>query len=73
MSAVEDRLAEIEAQYDAATEGPWDEVIAALRAVLALHVESKSGGWCSQQEGGHNEVWPCPTMRAITAALCVTA
>jgi hypothetical protein len=43
-----------------------DEALATIERVNVLHQESKSGGWCIQQEGGHNEVWPCPTAVALT-------
>jgi len=39
---------------------------AALTRVRALHVEAYPGaGWCAQQEGGHGEIWPCKTSRAL--------
>ena len=37
-----------------------------VERVKVLHRESDSGGWCIQQEGGSNEVWPCPTSRALS-------
>ena len=76
MIAVE-RLDEIAARRERLDWPKTDDVrtlVAALRAVLALHKESQSGGWCEQQEGGGSaEVWPCPTVRAITRALGVTS
>ena len=53
---------ELAAGYQARAE----KAEAALARVLALHVEAYPGaGWCSQQEGGHGEVWPCATSRAL--------
>ena len=36
-----------------------------VERVKVLHRESDSGGWCISQEGGSNEIWPCPTARAM--------
>ena len=114
MSAVE-RLDEIQARADAATDGAWwgsmlgthvevfagegsgsdpmlaselrpgdaefivaartdiPRLVAALRAVLDLHKpyeQCREPGCCRYCEGCEHE-WPCPTVRAINAALGV--
>lgn len=51
---------------------PAGKAFAALRAVLKLHapIPNVTPPWCMHCSGGeHVEMWPCPTVRAITTAL----
>ena len=71
--SMSDRLDEITARCDAATEGSC--LVAALRAVLELHVsqfdrtvdhDGEPGTYCDACNVGP---WPCSTVRAVQAAL----
>ena len=58
---------------DAFTDDRAGRALAALRAVLDLHVEHQDTGKCDEctvaPYSVHSVPWPCPTVRAIAAAL----
>lgn len=82
--SISDRLDEIRARIIRAREGRQTDrymvldvdapaMLAALRAVLDLHVEHPDTGKCDEctvaPYSVHSVPWPCPTVRAVEAAL----